>query len=158
MNSFTQNYRGHRTKFSFGEHSLAYEHSDAEDSIVFEVSYTGIDAHSTIKARSKNPILKFASFPFMFLAVFAIGKASLIADDIEKLLVGLFVAAIWLVVAGVFWWRYKRSEVTLTMFDSVRGRLVIIHDGQEVQIINMLTKLTALHQSEFKQAESSAIQ
>ena len=141
MNSFTQKYRGHKTKFSFRERSVFYEHSDSEESISFEVNYSDIDIANAMYARSKNPILKFASYPFILLAVFAIGKASLIADSAEKLIAAILVALLWLTVAGVFWLKYKRSEVSFTMFDSIRGRLVILHDGQEAQIINMLEKL-----------------
>ena len=158
MNSFTQKFRGHKTKFSFDEHSISFEHSDSEDSLAFEAKYTEIDILNTIHATSKNPILKFASFPFILLAIFAIGKASLIADSIDKLMAGLLVAIFWLAVAGAFWWKYKRSEVTFTMFDSARGRLVIVHDGQEEQIINTLLKLVAIKCNEFKQTENVVVQ
>ncbi|GAA0853717.1 hypothetical protein [Aliiglaciecola litoralis] len=158
MNSFTQKFKGHKTKFSFDEHSLSYKHSDSEDSLAFEVKYTEVDVRNSIYSTSKNPILKFASFPFILLAIFAIGKASLIAESIDKLIAGLLVALLWLAVAAAFWWKYKRSEVSLTMFDSARGRIVIVHDGQESKIINTLVKLVTNRCTEFKQAEDMVVQ
>ena len=158
MNSLVQKFRGHKTKFSFEEHSLSYEHRDSEESVVFEVKYTEIDLSNAIYATSKNPILKFATFPFILLAIFAIGKASLVADSIEKLFAGLLVTLVWLLVAGVFWLKYKRSEVSFTMFDSFRRRIVIIHDGQESEIINTLKKLVNSDRNEFKQTNDFVIQ
>lgn len=158
MNSLVQKFRGHKTKFSFEEHSLSYEHGDSEESVAFEVKYTEIDLSNAIYATSKNPILKFASFPFILLAIFAIGKASLIADSTEKLIAGLLVALVWFLVAGVFWLKYKRSEVSFTMFNSFRGRIVIIHDGQESKIINTLEKLVNSVRNEFEQTNGVVIQ
>ena len=158
MNSLVQKFRGHKTKFSFEEHSLSYEHGDSEESVAFEVKYTEIDLSNAIYATSKNPILKFASFPFILLAIFAIGKASLIADSTEKLIAGLLVALVWFLVAGVFWLKYKRSEVSFTMFNSFRGRIVIIHDGQESKIINTLEKLVNSFRDEYEQTHEVVIQ
>ena len=158
MNSLVQKFRGHKTKFSFEEHYLSYEYGDSEESVAFEVRYTEIDLYNAIYATSKNPILKFASFPFVLLAIFAIGKASLVADSIEKLIAGFLVALVWVLVAGVFWLMYKRSEISFTMFDSFRGRIVIIHDGQESKIINTLEKLVNSFRDEYEQTHEVVIQ
>gem|GEM_PF-3565193 len=141
MNKFTQKFRGHKTKYSFDDKVLSYEYADSEDSVAFEVSYNEIDSENAIKSTSKNPIWKFGSFPFILLALFAIGKASLVADSLEKFLVALVVAGFWILIATIFWVIYQRSKVSFTIFDSVRGRLVIVHDGQETEIINLIRKL-----------------
>jgi len=141
LSKFTQKFRGLKTKYLFTDKGLEYEYANSEDSVAFDVSYHEIDVEHAIKSTSKNPIWKFGSFPFVLLALFAIGKASLVADSLEKFLAALVVALLWLLIASIFWIKYQRSKISLTMFDSVRGRIVVVHDGQETQIINLIRKL-----------------
>lgn len=135
-----QKYRGHKTKYTFNDTSLSYEYGDAEDSVAFDVDYADIDVHYKISSTSKNPIWKFASFPFALLALFAVGKASLIAESADHIIAALLVALMWLIFGSLFVLKYKLSEVSLSMFDCVRGRLVVVHDGQEAEIIALLTQ------------------
>ena len=143
MNTFIQAFRGYKTKYFFDDKELSYEYADSEDSIAFKVNYREINAENSVKLTSKDPIWKFGSFPFVLLALFAIGKASLVADSVEKFLAAFFVASIWILIASIFWIKYQRSKASLTMFDSERGRLVVVHDGQEAEIINLIQKLVS---------------
>lgn len=158
LTKFSQKYRGHQTRYSFGNEVLSYEHSNTEDSVAFEVKYDEIDVDNEIRSTSKNPIFKFGSFPFILLAIFAIGKASLTADSVDKLLAALGVAMFWMLVAGIFWLKYLRSKISLSLFDSFRGRLVIVHDGQEAEIINLLRKLVVNNLSSLENSHDTKIQ
>ena len=143
MSAFNQKFRGLKTKYIFGDKGLSYEYANSEDSVAFEVNYHEINVENSIKSTLKNPIWKFGSFPFVLLALFAIGKASLVADSLDKFLAASIVALFWILIASVFWMKYQRSKVSLTMFDSIRGRLIVIHDGQEQEIINLMQKLVS---------------
>ncbi|WP_125563784.1 hypothetical protein [Pseudoalteromonas rubra] len=157
METIYQKFKGHKVKFVFNDKALSYEYSDSEDSIAFEAQYDEIDVENVIRSTSKNAIWKFIASPFIFLALFAVGKASLNVDSIEKLLAGLVVTLIWVLLAVGCWIKYKRSEVTFTMFDSVRGRLIVVHDGQEDKIINLLKKSVSNYQSMLSHLTSNAV-
>lgn len=158
MTRFQQKYRGHKTSYSFDDKSVSYVYADSEDTISFSVKYNEIDLENAISQTSKNPIWKFASIPFILLALFAITKTSISADSQLHIQAGLLVTLMWMLIAGAFWIKYQRSLVSLTLFNSARGRLVVVHDGQEEKIIGMMKKLLMNNLSSLEPQEGRNIQ
>lgn len=158
MSVLNQKFRGRKTKYIFGDKELSYEYADSEDSVAFEVNYHEINVEDSIKSTSKNPIWKFGSYPFALLALFAIGKASLVAESFAELLAATILALFWILIAGIFWVKYQRSKVSLTMFDSIRGRLIVIHDGQEQEIIKLMQNLVSTATQEIKGLDRGRVQ
>ncbi|WP_440906350.1 hypothetical protein ACMZOO_18410 (plasmid) [Catenovulum sp. SX2] len=133
---YRQEFRGKKTEFEFAEKYVQYHFSDSDESIEFKVPYEQIDIDFPIKHREKNVIWKFVTIPFWFLAIMTFGKAVVISESSMQLIAGILVMSIWLSMVGICYWLYKRGQISFTIFDSSKGKLIIIDDNQQQNIIN----------------------
>lgn len=144
---FRQKYRGKKTEFEFSETRLRHYYSDSDETIEFEVPYHGIDIDFPVIASQKNVIWKFTTIPFWFLTIFALGKMVMTAESALQMMAGLMVAGIWMSMIGMCYFLYKRGQVTLTMFDCTKGRLIVINEPQRQLIIDEIKqRVNSAHQ------------
>ncbi|WP_138546969.1 hypothetical protein [Pseudoalteromonas rubra] len=132
-----QKYRGRKSRFEFGEHSLRHMFSDNDQTVEFTTLYSGIDI-DPIVLTEKNVIWKFVTIPFWFLAISTMGKVVISAESQMQALGGMIMVGFWLACVGMCYLFNKRGQVTLTMFDSAKGRIVVINDGKHEPIVNEL--------------------
>lgn len=132
----------------FNEHELEYFYSDSDDAIAFSVRYEHILIDQPLKHIAKNPMWNFAAIPFVFLALFAVTKGALVAESTMQAAGAGVMAGFWLLVAGLFYVKYRRSTVVSTLLLTPYGRLCIVHDGQQQDIFKALQDKVSAQASE----------
>lgn len=143
-----QKFRGRKSRFDFGENSLRHMFSDNDQAVEFKTSYSRIDI-DPIVLTEKNVIWKFVTIPFWFLAILTVGKVIISAESQMHAIGGMIMVGFWLACVGICYLLYKKGQVTLTMYDSAKGRIVVINDGKHEPIINELeNRIRSLYYNE----------
>ncbi len=128
---FQQKLKGREVEIELCDDYIRHSFQDTHEQVSFKVPYEQIDVEFPIGFTDKNIIWKFVAMPFFFLAIFAFGKMVVISETIEQSIAGAAVAAFWTLLALICLAVHRRSNVTFTMFSTSKGRMAVVHDGQQ---------------------------
>lgn len=137
-----QKYRGNETEFEFEDSILVYSFKDSHQRHKFGVPYLQICLDEELFLEERNPFLKYLSIPFLVVGLVAF--IAPIATSGESQKAGLIVASFWFLVGVIPYIMYLRSTVAQTIYNTLRGNIIVIHDGREKEIIDTLQKIQSL--------------
>ena len=133
---FKQKRGQHRTRITFGETEVMAYREDQHHAATFEVEYEELPFESHSHTDKMQPARAAAIF---LLGYAILGSVSYqLGGGMLALSPGT--ALFQVLVAAMFEIAYRRTSVTFTIFDTVRGSLFVIDDAQQEEIISTLKK------------------
>ncbi|MEM9234558.1 MAG: hypothetical protein AAGA69_10040 [Pseudomonadota bacterium] len=130
---FRQKRLANRTSFDFEAETLAVSVEDSSAAVDFKVRYEDIPFEARNVGEKMQPLYG-ATFFFLFMAalvtIFMAMDLSLWFTSIRP--VGF------LLLAGLCWFGYQRTNVHFTVYDTPQGSIWIIKDDQHDQIVQLI--------------------
>jgi len=133
---FEQKRGQHRTRITFDEKAVMAYREDQHHAATFEVEYEELPFESHAHTEKMQPARAAAIF---MLGYAVLGTASnLLGGGVLALPPGT--ALFQVLLAGLFEFAYRKSRVSFTIMDTIRGSLFVIDDDQKDGIIEKLEK------------------